>query len=348
MKKSTVLMVVLFTIIIVGIFIFLMMENTEKLTISFLVRSSKSDVMNEDYGLIYQNLIKHTTLPMNRLVFQAKDFNTFEEFVNSLEETFKPRASNVVFCHFEELESYENFLKLKTYQSPLYFTTYSEYDYEQNQTKEVIQLSPPPERIAQGLNQLFNFNDQHVLLMINQTDNQPQNSVISGLLKGQTTTLTVVPHQNINHAVTSIGDILSTLNPHYLLIDLDEKPTIALLEKIVGFPRDKIILLPESTSERIGYYAGSNVYGINGITYTNPTQVIGFNNHRNLLKLLTKTITQCFVAEKKIGHQSLTTYLNDHPNIPIRLVDHSLITPIYRVSFSQKGLRVIDKLGFQE
>lgn len=344
MKKTVVFFYFILGIIILGTLSFLLLERGERLKIIYSIQNTNIIHDLEDNGSIYQGILNNTQLPADRLDYEVNYFETYTDFENLLSKTIKPRASNVVLCDFDKQETYETFLKENKYTSPLYITSYVGDKITNNQQKDILYLFPSTEIIANAINQLFGLNDNHTILLINNQVNTHRNAIFQEKLKGQKTIVKVVEENEFQDSINSIGDILSKENPDYILIDLNEKSTIALLEKIVGFPRDKIILMFENTSQRLAYYAGSNSYGVNGIAFKNPAEIMGFDNKTSLLKMVTQTLAQCFVKYKKADINSLKQYLYENPNTPFHLKDQSISTPIYKVTFTERGLRVIDKI----
>ncbi len=344
MKKTVVFFYVLLGIILTGILLFLLLEREEKLKISYSIQNTNSIQNLENNATIYEGILNDTRLSMSRLDYEINYFETHTDFEKLLNNTVKSRASNVVICDFEKQETYEAFLRTNNYTSPLYITTYVGDRIIDNQQKDILYLFPTSEVIANAINHLFGLNDNHKILLINNQVNTQRNAVFQEQLKGQKTTVKVIEENKFQETINTIGDTLSQANPDYILIDLNEKSTIALLEKIVGFPRDKIILMFENTSDRVAYYTGSNSYGVNGITFKNPTQIKKFDNKTSLLKMVTQTITDCFIEYKKTDIKHLKEYLYENPNTPFQLKDQSISTPIYKVTFTDQGLRVIDKM----
>ncbi|MEA1884466.1 MAG: hypothetical protein U9N62_08120 [Thermotogota bacterium] len=344
MKKTSVFFYVLFGIIIVGTLSFLLLERGEKLKISYSIQNTNSIQGQGNNGDIYQEILINAQLPIDRLDYEVNYFETYADFEKLLSKIIKSRASNVVLCDFEKQETYEAFLKANKYISPLYITSYVGDKNTNNQQKDILYLFPSSDIIVSAINQLFDLNDNHIILLIHNQENTHRYTVFQEQLKGQKTTVKVVEENEFQDSINLIGDILSKENPDYILIDLNEKSTIALLEKIVGFPRDKIILMFENTSERVAYYSGSNSYGVNGITFKNPAELMGYNNKTILLEMVTQTLAQCFVKYKKADINHLKQYLYENPSTPFRLIDHSISTPIYKVTFTERGLKVIDKM----
>ena len=121
-----------------------------------------------------------------------------------------------------------------------------------------------------------------------------------------------------------------------------------MLEEIVGFPRDRIILFSQNTSDKVGYYTGSNSYGVNGIAFSNPAQTNAFNNKSNILKMISRTLANCFIQFNKVGIKELKQYLEERPSADFDLINDMILTPVYRVSFTENGLKVIDKVDLAE
>ncbi len=343
MKKTNAFFYVLLAIIIVGIFSFLSLEKGDKLSINYLVETRKANTLSEDYGLIYQKILKNTELSLGQLEYEVNYFEDYSGFDKQMKEVNRSESSNVMICQFEREETYDAFVKLNTLPQALFIILNEPEGGEQVQKKEILYLSPRSDLLAKAINELFKLEENHTLLLINNKKQSFRNTTFQTHLMGQKTTISIEEGEELKSRISSVGDILSTMNPDFLLIDLNEKLTIALLEKIVGFPRERIILLSENTSHQVGYYTGSNSYGINGITFTNPTQVKNFNNKTALLCSITQTLANCFVKGKKAGLNQLKQYLKVNPTTPFSINANQVITPIYRVSFTEKGIRVLNK-----
>ena len=344
MKKSNTFFYVLLAIIIIGIFSFLLLETGKKLKITYLIQYEKNSSISQDYGLIFREITEFTNLPMNQLEYQIIYYKNFLEFNKQLELAVKSRASNIIFCHFEQKETYDSFLKMNDYQSPVYLTFFKDVVLQNDPVKELLYLTPPSKMIADAINQLFQVDQNHNILLINNKKYAFRNSEMQAHLNGQKTTISIDEDEDLKSSINSIGDILSTMNPDYILIDLNEESTIALLEKIVGFPRDNIILFSKNTSRKVAYYTGSNSYGVNGITFTNPSQKNDFNNKTSLLKKISVTVADCFIQFNNVGIKELKQYLEENPSSDFNLINNMILTPVYRVSFTETGLKVIDKI----
>lgn len=347
MKKTVIFFYVSLLIIITAFFSFLLLQKGEKLKISYLIQNSNNLYNLEKHGLLYQGIL-NTQLKSNQFDYEVIHYETDSEFETLLDQIVKSRASNVLFFDFEKKETYDTFMKINTYSAPLFFTSFESKELKQNEEKDILYLFPPSEVIAEALNHLFNLNNNQNILLINSQKNQLRNSVFQKQLKGQKTTVSILEEKEFQNSVKNIGDILSKVNPDYILIDLSEKSTITILEKIVGFPRNQIILMLENTSNNVAYYTGSTSYGVNGITFFNPSQENDFDNKTSLLKIITQTLARCFKEEKKIDINTFNNFIEKNPNIPFRLKNHSIYTPIYRVAFTDEGLRVIDKFELKK
>src|SRR6056297_3093478 len=176
MKKTNAFFYILLAIIIAGIFSFLLLEKGKKLKISFLIQREENNILAEDYGLIYQEILNHSELPKHLLDYEVNVFDTFSDFEKQLKKAVKSSASNVLICHFKNDESYDAFIQLNTYPSPLYITLDENEEPSKEQRKELLHLFPPPNLLAHGVNELFALKDNHSILLINNKKSLFRNS----------------------------------------------------------------------------------------------------------------------------------------------------------------------------
>jgi len=348
MKKINAFFYVFLMIIVASVFLFLFLKEGEKLRIVNLIQREKSVPISTNFNFIYEEMINHTELTYNDLDYQIKFLGNTSDIEAQLNGLMKAGNSNVIICNFIKEEMYEVFERFNVTHSPLYITLYEGGIINHNSKIDVLNLFPPTELLADAVNTLFNLNEEYSILTINNKNNKNKNDIFQSVLKGQKSTMSIDEEEEVKSTIKHIGETLSTHNPDYVIIDLNEKFTIALLERIVGYPRDRIILLTENTSARVGYYTGSNSYGMYGITYSNPSQVKGYNNQNALLKLIANALVQSFIKYNQVGTAQLNKYLEEYPNASFWLLDNNLITPFYKVSFSKDGLQVISKLELQK
>ncbi len=348
MKKITTIFYVFLIIIIAGIFLFFFLEKGEKIRITYFIQKEQGKPISEDSSLIYQEMLNHTELSIKQFDYGIKLFENIEDLEKKLKDTIKSGISNVFFCSFADEESFNAFLTMDSSSSPFYITVYDGDLKKANTKKEILHIYPPTVMVAEAVNAFFNLNDNHSNLIINDAKNHSKNTAFLTHLKGKNNSVSLDENDNFNDIINSLGKTLSEINPDYLIIDLTEKNTITLLEKIVGYPRDRIILLIQNTSEQVGYYTGSNSFGVNGIAFSNPSEVRGFNNKDTLLKMITRTLAQCFVKYNKVGIEELKKHLGEVSGESIQIKDNNLITPLYKISFSEKGLRVVSKLEMKK
>jgi len=348
MKKINAFFYVFLTIIAASVSLFLFLEKGEKLRIVNVIQRENTLPISDDFGFIYEEMINHTALTNQQLDYEIKFLKNTSDIEEQLKDLMKVRTSNVIVCDFEKEETYEVFETLNAFPSSLYITLYEGGKLNHHTNTDVLNLFPPTDLLAEAINRLFNLNDDHYVLTINNKNKPNKNDIFQSSLKGKNSTMSIDEEEEIKITISAIGETLSIQNPDYIIIDLNEQITIALLERIVGYPRDRIILLTENTSERVGYYTGSNAYGMHGITFSNPSQVKGYNNQNSLLKMIAQPLAQSFKKTNQVGTAQLKQYLKENPNTPFRLLDNQLVTPFYKVSFSEKGLRVITKLELQK
>ncbi len=342
MKKLTTLFYLFIIIIICGIVLFFFLEKEEKLRIAFLAPKEDQPVQLAQSSLIYQEI--QTQLSVHQVDYLVKYYQNTNTFISQLKNTIKSGVSDVIFCKLSNEGVMNAFLQSDTYSSSFFITLYDGDLELSDNKKNVLNIYPPPQLIANALNQIFELKQTQSVLLISEKSNKDQTELFLAHLNGKKERIFIDERESSTNLFNSMGKTLSEMNPDYLIVDLKEKNTIDLLEHIVGFPRNKIILLIENSSERVRYYSGSNAYGIHGITLANPTGIADFSNEKSLLSMISNLLAQIFLHYQRMDMESLKSYLKKTPQTPLRIEENQMYTPFYLISFSEEGLNVVSKL----
>ncbi|HPE40437.1 MAG TPA: hypothetical protein PLI77_05040 [Bacteroidales bacterium] len=344
MKKLTTVFYLSIIIIVSGIVFFFFLEKGEKLRIAFLAPKEGETVQLTQSSLIHQEIQTHTQLSIHEIDYLLKYYQNTLDFESHLKSIIKSGVSDVIVCKFNNEELLNAFSQSNEYASSFFITLYNGHFEVSDNKNNVLNILPLPKLVANAINQLFDINPTQSVLVISEINNKDQMESFLLHLDGKKESIFLNERADSENLFNSMGKTLSEINPDFLIINLKEKNTIDLLEHIVGFPRNKIILLIENSSERVRYYSGSNVYGVNGITLANPTGITDFNNENSLLSMISNLLAQLFLQNQPLDSESLKSYLKKNPQIPLRIEGNQIYTPFYLISFSEEGLNVLSKL----
>ncbi len=346
MKKLTTFFYITIIVILIGVFFFYKINREEAISVCYLLQRDQNDVQFDSNVIekAFQKTFSETNHTVKYCVNSADDFFELE---SKLKETIKALRSDIIFCKFNDESIYSKFISEDSLVSPLYITLSREQS-KLRTNKKIVNLYPPQQVFSEAVNHLFKLTPEMSLLLITNKPGKSQNEDFTVHLRAQLNIVWIDENEEDNIVINTVAENLSELNPDYLMIDMNEKNTVGLLEKIVGYPREKIILLIENTSQKVGYYTGTNSHGVNGLTLFNPSQFKNYNNELALLEMASYSLASCYLENQKINSQIWQNHIITHPDELFFIKEDHIMTPIYRVSFTPDGLKMTDKYIFED
>lgn len=329
-----------------GVFFFYQINREETINICYLLKTNQNNIQFESN--VIEKAFQQSFSKTNYTIEYFVNFvNEFSEFHSKNNETVKALCSDIIFCNFNDEAMYSQFINENSLTSPMYITL--SHDPSNLKTnKEIVNLYPPQHVFSEAVNHLFKLTPEMTILLITNQSGETPNKNFASRLNGELNIVWIDEDEQDNKAINTVAKNLSEINPDYLMIDMNEKNTVSLLDKIVGYPREKIILLRENTSQKVGYYTGTNSHGVNGLALFNPSQYNNYNNELALLEMASYSLASCYLKNNKIDYQIWKKHINDHPNETFFIKEDHIMTPIYRVIFTPEGLKMKEKFIFDD
>jgi|GEM_PF-3839616 len=201
-----------------------------------------------------------------------------------------------------------------------------------------INLLPDPEKMAESMLKKGHF-EENLLIVTGDRDRVYEESLVEALLrKNPDAAVLRLEETGDEQTDNAIETIIKEINKKKqssqhppekrtdLLLLLETKKVVSILEKIVGYPRDRIFISDKAVGWESLYYGGTNIYGVRGFALTKPLSNVRIDQYTQYIKAQLESCSEAYLSyeyEYDERIKVLYDYLNHRGTLDIKLVEFS-------------------------